>query len=105
MVPSPFEYLVAVQVYVDAGLIGTFGGVVNYFYFIDKHDIKFKIKDFLTNSILAFFVGIVAFFFLPDGENKAGYLMLAGFFCYKIIDFLDRNSNKMLKKLFRNGEA
>ena len=98
---SPNEYITAISVYADAGLIGTFGGSVNYFYYIQKHDIAFKIANFITAIFIAFFVGVVAYFFLPDSQDRAGYLMLLGFLSYKIIDFAEANSAKIIKKIIK----
>lgn len=89
--------------YIDAGLIACFGGIANYFYYIDKHQIKFKIKHLLTSSLLAYFVGIVGFIFLPDTPNKFGYLLLGGFFCYRIIEFVEKNGEKILKAVFKKN--
>jgi len=89
--------------YLDAGLIGMFGGLANYFYYIDRQHIKFKFRHLLTTSMLAFFIGVVGYIFLPDGPNKPGYLMICGFFCYKIIEFIDKNGEKIVKALLKKG--
>lgn len=89
--------------YFDAGLIGLFGGLANYFYYIDRQHLKFKFRHLFTTSILAFFMGIVGYIFLPDEPNKPGYLMLCGFFCYKIIEFIEENGEKIIKAVLKKG--
>ena len=97
--------LLVTGAYFDAGYIGLFGGVVNHFYFLDKHKIKFKIGVLLTTSAVSFFVGMVAYFFLPVSAERPGYLLLCGFFAYKIIDVADNNSTKLIKKLVKKFGA
>jgi len=97
------QFISSYSVYIDAGLIGTFGGLANYFYYIDKQHLKFKFRHLFTTSILAFFMGIVGYVFLPTGPNKLGYLMLVGFFCYPIIDFLSKNLDRVLKAIIKRG--
>ena len=83
---------------IKAGMLGLFGGLANYFYYIEKNRKAFRVGGFLTAGIISYFVGVVAGEFLPDDDKKDGFLMLAGFCCYPILGFIEARVEKHLKK-------
>ena len=84
------------------GLIALTGGIANYFYYNEKYKRKFRIISFLTNCLLAYFVGMVVGDFFPDSENKYGFLMLAGFCCYPVLGYFEEAVLNYLAKLTGN---
>lgn len=83
--------------YLNSGLIGMLGGLANYFYYIDKKHLPFRVGALLTTAVLAFFIGIAGHSLLPESPNKPGYLIIAGFFCYRIIETVEINAHKLIK--------
>lgn len=83
--------------YAYASFLGMFGGLVNYFYFIEKRHLSFKLRSFFTTAGLGWLIGIIAFSFLPDSPNKNGWLLACGFFCWQIVAFVEKNGERFFK--------
>lgn len=86
---------------IDACIVGLLGGLVNYFWYIQKNSLPFGFKSFFTTALLAAFTGLLGYFFIPEGPDKPGYLMLAGFFCHKIIETIEKRWDAIVKAVRR----
>ncbi len=82
----------------QAGVLALIGGVANYFYYLEKKGMTFRLASFLTNAVLSFFIGMVLGDLLPESEHKHGLFMVSGFCCYPILGYIETRVKKYLDK-------
>lgn len=89
--------------FILGGLYAGFGGMIHFLYESSrKPDQPFKWFMFIINVVVAFYVGQVAWEFIPaETPSRGGLLMLAGFLAYPILDFIEHKGLRMLvQKIF-----
>lgn len=99
----PMEHLEQIFTFLLGGIYAAFGGMVHFLYQTAKRpDHPFNWLMFLINVAVAFYVGQVAWDFLPAvTPSKGGFIMLAGFLAYPILDFFEKRGVRMIiQKVF-----
>lgn len=97
------EHLEQVATFLLGGIYAAFGGMVHFLYQTSKRPgSPFSWLMFIINILVAFYVGQVAWDFLPNGTpSKGGLIMLAGFLAYPILDFFEKRGLRMIiQKVF-----
>ena len=96
--PGTTEYLIKLYELLQFGMLSLVGGIANYLYYNQKNSEAFTVIGFLINCVLSFFIGMVAGDLLPDSDQKYGLIMVAGFCCYPLLNFLEYQIRRWIEK-------
>ena len=86
------------------GMLASFGGIANYFHYVEKRSQTFSVFRFLCSISLSFFVGMVTGDFIRGHANLYGIVMLCGYFSYPIINRAQESVVKIFDKLLKKIE-
>lgn len=80
----------------QAGALTSLGALAAYMRSVDKSGTKVKAFTLFTNAFVAFLLGTAVIDFMPEAvqQYKGGILLMCGFFCYPILDTIEK---KLLK--------
>ena len=88
-----------IKVYLVTGTVSMFGALAHVLYQV-THGRAFSIGFLLVSLFFGFFTGNLIGGFLPkDFVYRDGVLMLAGFGCYPVLDFIEKNLPTLAERL------
>jgi hypothetical protein len=87
------------KVYILSGFMAMFGALAHVIYAV-RNGRSFSYTFLFITLFFGFFVGNLIGSFLPkDFAYRDGVLMIAGFGCYPILEFLEKNIPELTQKL------
>uniref|UniRef100_A0A6M3M342 Holin n=1 Tax=viral metagenome TaxID=1070528 RepID=A0A6M3M342_9ZZZZ len=98
------KFLEGVLSWGHLGILGSFGGIANYYYLNATKNRTFLWGLLCANVVLAFFLGKVLGGFIPeDNEFRDSIVMLIGFFAFPIVNILEARVVAYIDRLLSFG--